>query len=101
MLPECYIVDAIEIVCGSTKSPEEKLFKQYKETFEELDMTELENFPWESDEMSQIDPYKFTTKIALEVQNWAEDKVRVRGSFPRENYRELLKLITHILGKVI
>ena len=50
--------------------------------------------------MSQISPYKFTTERALEVQNWAED-ICVRGSFARDDYHELLELITYILGGVI
>ena len=77
-----------------------KLFKQNKDIFKELDTKELEYFPWESDEVSQIGPYKFTTGRGLEVKNWAGD-ICVRNMFPREKYRVLLKLITHMLKGVI
>ena len=82
------------------KCPPKKLFRQNKDIFKELDTKELEYFPWESDEVSQIGPYKFTTGRGLEVKNWDGD-ICVRKLFPREKYRELLKLITHILNGVI
>ena len=97
---ERHIVHANEVVCGKTSNPEDPLFKRFKEMFDQLDTTDLHTFSWDGDEVSLVGPYKFATERALAVKEWAE-QCCIRGSFPREDYRELLELITHMLGGTI
>ena len=94
---ERHIVHANEAVAGKTKSPEEELFKRFKAYFKfiDTDPNKLQSFPWESDQISLYGPYRFTTERALEVKAWSE-KCCADGSFPREDYREFLELITQV-----
>ena len=52
------------------------------------------------DESSPTGPYHFSTEMALEVRSWAESCC-IHGMFPREDYRELLELLTFALGGTI
>ena len=97
---ERHVVHANEAVVGSTKSPEEKLFKLFKENFHKIDPTVVQVYRWEGDEVSPTGPYKFTTERAKDVKEWAE-QCCLNGSFPREDYRELLELLCHVLGGTI
>ena len=57
-------------------------------------------FRWNGDESSPTGPYLYSTERALAVKTWAE-VCCVDGTFPREDYRELLELLTHVLGGTI
>ena len=94
---ERHILHAKEAILGKTKSPDEPLFKLFKKHFDSLDISSIRVFEWPGDECSPLGPYKFETERALEVKTWAE-KCCVDGVFPREDYRELLELLTHLLG---
>ena len=94
---ERHSVHANTIVRGPTKSPEEKLFKKFKENFQFLDKNDLPQYQWLGDEDSPIGPYHFSAAISLEVRSWVE-ACCVHGTFPREDYRELLELLTFTLG---
>ena len=97
---ERHCVHANNVVRGPTKSPEEQLFKHFKEHFEFLDKGEVQLFKWDGDENSPTGPYFFSTERALAVKTWAE-ACCIDGTFPREDYRELLELLTHVLGGTI
>ena len=97
---ERHCVHANNIVRGPTKSPEETLFKLFKENFNFLDTTQLQKYQWVGDESSPTGPYHFNTEMALEVRSWAESCC-IHGTFPREDYRELLELLTFALGGTI
>ena len=97
---ERHCVHANGIVCGETKSPEEKLFKHFKKNFHLIDTRDIQQFKWEGDQDSLVGPFKLSTELALSVKTWAENCC-VNGSFPREDYWELLELVTHVLGGVI
>ena len=97
---ERHCVHANNIVRGPTKSPEETLFKHFKENFNFLDTTQLQKYQWVGDESSPTGPYHFNTEMALEVRSWAESCC-IHGTFPREDYRELLELLTFVLGGTI
>jgi hypothetical protein len=98
---ERHVVHANAAVFGPTKSPEEALFKDFKNNFDFLDIEDLQMYPWEGDESASNGPYKFSTERALSVKVWAE-KCCSTGVFPREDYRELLELITHVLnGEIV
>jgi hypothetical protein len=94
---ERHCVHANNIVRGPTKSPEEQLFKHFKENFEFLDTNEVQKYKWNGDESSSTGPYHLSTERALDVRAWAE-QCCVDGTFPREDYRELLELLTHVLN---
>ena len=85
---------------AKTKSPEEKLFKHFKKNFHLIDTRDIQQFKWEGDKDSPVGPFKLSSELALSVKAWAEDCC-LNGSFPREDYRELLELVTHVLGGVI
>ena len=93
---ERHCVHANETVCGKTKSPEESLFKNFKEQFDSLDTSNVQKYEWAGDESSPIGPYKFATERALNISEWAE-KWFEEGVFPREDYRELTELLTYVL----
>ena len=97
---ERHCVHANDIVRGPTKSPEEKLFKHFKENFHFLDTTQLQRYQWIGDENSPTGPYHFSTEMAMDVRSWAE-ACCIHGTFPREDYRELLELLTFALGGTI
>ena len=105
---ERHCVHANTIVRGPTKSPEDKLFKHFKENFEFLDRTVLRKYKWLGNEASPTGSYQFSTEMASEgpeavllvVQSWAESSC-IYGIFPREDYRELLALLYFVLGAKI
>ena len=94
---ERHVVHANTAVLGPTKGPEEPLFKLFHDNFDSLDKTRVQKYKWAGDECSAIGPFKFETERALDVKAWAEECCKT-GVFPREDYRELLELITHVLG---
>ena len=94
---ERHIVHANTAIFGPTKSPEEALFKVFQSNFDSLDKNTVQKYEWSGDESSPVGPFKFQTERALAVKVWAEECCRT-GVFPREDYRELLELITHVLG---
>ena len=52
---------------------------------------------WEWLEEVRVRPHTFYTARALEVKEWAEEQL-LRGSFGRDDYRELCELIVVFLG---
>ena len=95
---ERHIVHANAAVLSKTKSPEEKLFAHFKENFSRLDKSDVQQFQWPADEESPSS--QFITERASAVKAWAEAR-SVSGSFPREDYKELLELLIHALnGKI-
>lgn len=95
---ERHIVHANETVCGESKSPEEQLFAHFKKNFNQLDTSVVHQFQWPTDDASPSS--LFITERASSVKTWAE-ACSVTGSFPREDYRELLELVIHSLnGKI-
>ncbi len=94
---ERHVVHANTAVFGETKGPDEPLFKLFQSEFDSLDRSLVQTYEWAGDESSPIGPYLFQTERALAVKIWAEECC-ANGVFPREDYRELLELITHALG---
>ena len=94
---ERHVVHANKAVVGPTTGPDEALFKRFKDNFDLLDINDLKTYSWDGDEVSSYGPYLFSTERALMVKEWAEDCCKT-GVFPREDYRELLELITFVLN---
>lgn len=95
---ERHVVHANTAVCGKTSSPDDPLFKHFKEHFQEIDTADVQYFQLDGDENSP--DYKFIEERIMDVKNWAEERC-ISGSFPREDYRELLELLCHVLGGTI
>ena len=79
-------------VLGDTKEPGVKLFKKLRDAWNSLDIDyqNLNKFPW-----STADPWMCDK--ALEVLDWAQYN-QEKGTWPRDDYRELLELLIVWLG---
>ena len=75
---------------SSTQQPGVPLFTKFQKEFVELQIEDLTVL-----NVDELPPYQ--RNLAKEVLTWAEDHLS-RGTFPREDYRELLELSIVCLG---
>ena len=60
----------------------------------------LRKFVWPADAENATGPYCFLTSVAKDTLAWAEMHL-AKGTFPREDYRELTELIVMYLGGTV
>ena len=65
----------VQSLYSPSTSPEEKLFKHFKENFNFLDRNQVQIYQWKGDEASPTGPYHLSTERALHVKRWAESDV--------------------------
>lgn len=94
------------------KGPDDALFLRFKTWFisqiQEHDRHEmpfpapglLRKFAWPADAGNDTGPYCFLTSLAKDTLEWAEMHL-AKGTFPREDYRELAELIVVYLGGTV
>ena len=73
------------------------MFTRFKKAFPFLAQNNVKLWEWPEDSIYQNGPYCFKTSRAKDVLQWAENHL-LRGTFPREDYRELCELIVYYLG---
>ena len=91
-ISELHIKHANEAVRGPSKGPDDKLFKSFREVFEKIVLNDraLWNWPNEGD---------WRKEKASNVLEWATINME-KGTWIREDYRELLELVVIYLGGV-
>ena len=92
-VPELFVKHANEEVRGKSTAPEDPLFSKFRKQFKFID-TDLKHvwvWPDESDWRHQR---------ATDILEWAEHHMK-QGTWPREDYRELLELTVIFLGGVV
>ena len=93
-IPELHIKHANEVIRGETDGPDDKLFKTFKKQFPAFDLVERSVWEWPDN----INDWRH--EKAREVLLWAEFHMQ-HATWPREDYRELLELVTVYLGGVV
>ena len=89
---ELHIKHVVEAITGNTKDPGVKLYRRLRAEWPRLskDSTNLKKFDY-----TNSNPW--LCKQAREVLSWAEEHWR-KGTWPRDDYRELLELVIIWLG---
>ena len=90
-IPELFIKHASISVRGETDAPTDPLFKDFKQVFGFINIEERTLWAWPVNQ----DDWRF--QRADEVLVWATKHMEV-GTFPREDYRELIELVAIFLG---
>ena len=91
-IAELHIARAVEAVTGSTKDPGMQLYRRLKSEWNnlEIDYQDLVQFDY-----SSVSPA--LQEVAKDVLIWAEAEVE-KGTFPRDDYREMIELLVISLG---
>ena len=87
---ELFIKHANDSVRGESKAPEDSVFTKFRRNFGLINGDERELWLWP-------DENDWRHQRALEVLAWAENHMKM-GTWPREDYRELLELTVIFLG---
>ena len=90
-VPELFIKHASIAVRGPTDAPEDPLFKDFKRAFKSLNLNERTPWTW------PVNPNDWRFIRASEVLQWATIHMEV-ATWPREDYLELIELVTVFLG---
>lgn len=79
--------------------PDDQLFVQYKQHFDGIDLSDLHLWQWPEDTTwpPVHGPDSLLVAQAKEARTFLEEHC-IRGTFPREDYKELAELCTHFLG---
>ena len=91
-IAELHMMRAVEAILGSTTDPGVKLFKRLKKEWADLEIN--------LDNLAIIDISSLDTKLREEAEAvlaWAQDQL-AKGTWPREDYKELLELMIVYLG---
>ena len=92
-IAELFIKHANIAVRGNSTAPEDPLFTKFRKTFSVIDRDAREVWVWPDDG-------DWRYQRALDVLTWADYHMR-EGTWPREDYRELLELVVIFLGGVV
>ena len=92
-MAELFIKHANIAVRGESKAPEDKLFSKFKKVFSFISLNEKVFWQWPQD-------HDWRYQRASDVLEWAEMHMRL-GTWPREDYRELLEVTVIFLGGVV
>ena len=94
---ELHVSHANKAVFGPTKGPQKSHYKRFKETWNtlKLDKDNMCLFDWE--EFSDVQFLVDKGKDSLTLAQWHQDK----GTFSRDDYRELKELIVVHLGGIV
>ena len=93
-IPELFIKHASIAVRGPTDAPTDPLFKDFKTDFDFIDLEKRTLWNW------PVDQNDWRFQRASEVLEWATMHMEI-ATFPREDYRELIELVTVFLGGVV
>ena len=94
-IAELHIMRATKAVLGDTTDPGVKLFKRLKKEWSELKI--------DLDKLRKIDLTALDSKLqeeAAAVLSWAQEELS-KGTWPREDYKELLELMIVYLGGTV
>ena len=90
---ELFIKHANDAVRGESKAPEDSLFSKFRRHYASIDIQVKEVWLWP-------DESDWRHQRASDVLAWAEYHMRL-GTWPREDYRELLEVTVIFLGGVV
>ena len=93
-VPERHITHANEALRGSSKGPDDPLFKRFKECFPMINTENRSVWTWPADQNS------WRHQMATEVLQWASVHMEL-ATWDREDYRELLELVSIYLGDIV
>ncbi len=79
---------------ATTKGPTDPLFEKFREVFDNLPQNHLKLWDGAGDNSR---PFTWLRNQSNEVLIWGTEQL-LAGTFPREDYRELLELTVHYLG---
>jgi hypothetical protein len=96
-IQELHVKHAFSAVFGERSGPDDLIFKRFQSQWEESskDTNDLQLFEWPSFEREKDAPQIFYQAQA--TRNWLEAHIE-KGTFPREDYRELAELNLIWLG---
>lgn len=92
-IAELFVKHANDTVRGESKAPEDPLFSRFRKVFSFIDVEAKEVWEWP-------DTNDWRHERATDVLTWAENHMEL-GTWPREDYRELLELTVIFLGGVV
>lgn len=95
---ERHISHADTKVRGPTKGPTDPLFQSFKKKYSFIPRDDIRKWKWPHEK--NMKPQNFLVYKASSVLEWAEDHL-LKGSFGRDDYRELGELAVHYLGGTV
>ena len=79
---------------GETDAPEDPLFKKFKKVFGSINVSRRSSWDWPND------PNDWRYTRASDVLEWACKHMSI-ATWPREDYRELIELVSIFLGGIV